>query len=173
MADELTVEELILVVTGAHLRAEVGDRPIAYGLRDRMMSWIDARFGEGPIGVQASPESAEGPRRPRVVVCSDLWYLNDSSLRAQPTVSIGGPGVNALSAYLTDKLPGVLVVDDVLMVQMDPTFEDMTASVWGINHDATVTAAEAFAERYLDGFMEAATRPWRAEPGRSPEVEER
>ncbi|MBC7834334.1 MAG: hypothetical protein H7Y88_04435 [Phycisphaerales bacterium] len=162
MADDVTVEELILIVTGAHLRSEVGDRPIAYGLRERMMRWIEGAFGESPAGVGGSVDpDGEEKSRPRVVVCSDLWYLNDSSLRGQPTVSIGGPGVNALSAYLTDKLPGVLVVDDVLMVQMDPKLEDLTVSVWGIDHDATVTAAEAFTERYLDGFMEAATKPWR------------
>ncbi|HYE01910.1 MAG TPA: hypothetical protein VD963_01615 [Phycisphaerales bacterium] len=161
MADEINTEELILIVTGAHLRSEVGDRPIAYGLRERMDRWLQDRLGEATPGApDLDPQAPAGRTRPRLVVCSDLWYLNDANLREQPTVSVGGPGVNALTAYLADKLPGVLVVDDVLMVQMDPGLDRLVASVWGINHAATVTAADAFAERYLDVFMAAAARPW-------------
>lgn len=158
---------MVLIVVGAHLRAEVADRPIAYWLRDRVLAWLDARFAGDPAvaAAAADVEDADpGQPRPghpcRVIVCSDVWYLNDASLRVWPTVSIGGPGVNALSAYLADKLPGLLVVDDVLMVQMDPELSEPTASVWGVDHAATVNAAEAFAERYLDAFMSAAVRGW-------------
>lgn len=158
---------LVLIVVGAHLRAEMADRPIAYWLRDRVLAWLDARVAGDPAvaAAAADVEDADpGQPRPghpcRVVVCTDVWYLNDASLRVWPTVSIGGPGVNALSAYLADKLPGLLVVDDVLMVQMDPELSEMTASVWGVDHAATVNAAEAFAERYLDAFMSAAVRGW-------------
>lgn len=164
---------LVLIVVGAHLRAEMADRPIAYWMRERVLAWLDAKFGVGggdPAVAAAAGEVEDadpGQPRPghpcRVAVCSDVWYLNDASLRVWPTVSIGGPGVNALSAYLADKLPGVLVVDDVLMVQMDPELSEVTASVWGIDHAATVNAAEAFSERYLDAFMGAAVRGWGVE----------
>ena len=158
---------LVLIVVGAHLRAEMADRPIAYWIRDRVLSWLDAKFAVDAAAAAAAADVEDadpGQPRPghpcRVVVCSDVWYLNDASLRVWPTVSLGGPGVNALSAYLADKLPGLLVVDDVLMVQMDPELSEVTASVWGIDHAATVSAAEAFAERYLDAFMNAAVRGW-------------
>jgi hypothetical protein len=157
-------EPLILIVVGAHLRAEVGDRPIAYGLRERMIEWLDGRFGRDGNGEADEDEAEDGGRLPGhpcgVVVCSDVWYLNDAGLRVWPTVSLGGPGVNALSAYLADKLPSVLVVDDVLMVQMDPEMTELTCAVWGVNHDATVAAVDAFVERYLEGFMAAATKAW-------------
>lgn len=156
---------LVLIVVGAHLRAEAADRPIAYWLRDRVLSWLDARFGRAEGAEENGARKPDpGDPRPghpcRVVVCTDVWYLNDASLRVWPTISLGGPGVNALSAYLADKLPGVLVVDDVLMVQMDPELTEQTAAVWGVDHSATVSAAEAFAERYLDSFMTAAVKGW-------------
>jgi hypothetical protein len=162
-------QPMILIVVGAHLRAEAADRPLAYALREKALMWLNARF---PAPDDSSP-TIEGdeppvfdPGDPRpghpcsVVVCTDVWYLNDASLRVWPTISLGGPGVNALSAYLTDKLPGVLVVDDVLMIQMDPELAEATAAVWGIDHRATISAVDAFAERYLDAFMTAATRGW-------------
>jgi len=46
-----------------------------------------------------------------VLVCSDVWYLNNDPLRSRPTISIGGPGVNALSAYLADKLPSAFAIE--------------------------------------------------------------
>ncbi len=169
-----TPRPMILIVVGAHLRAEEADRPIAYALREKALAWLDARSGGAnapAAGLEEGEDAGAGegaadPGQPRpghpctVVVCTDVWYLNDASLRVWPTISVGGPGVNALSAYLADKLPGVLVVDDVLMIQMDPELSEATAAVWGVDHRATVSAAEAFAERYLDGFMSAATRGW-------------
>jgi|GEM_PF-207925 len=174
--EEGSPRPMILIVVGAHLRAEAADRPIAYALREKVLAWLDARGGAANVPAPATPgEGGEGaeagageqdPGLPRpghpctVVVCTDVWYLNDASLRVWPTISVGGPGVNALSAYLADKLPGVLVVDDVLMIQMDPELRETTAAVWGVDHRATVSAAEAFAERYLDGFLNAATSGW-------------
>ena len=139
-------DELILIVTGAHLRSEVGDRPLAYRLRAHMIDWLDEHIGQGHEGA--------------IVVCSDLWYLNDDRLRRMATVSIGGPGVNALSAYLGDKIPAAFTIEDVLMVQVDLDFDDLSVCCWGMNHSATVSAVDAFTERYFDDFMAAATRGW-------------
>jgi hypothetical protein len=100
----------------------------------------------------------EDPEHPRLVVCSDVWYLNNDPLRARPTVSIGGPGVNALSAYLADKLPSAFSVENVMLVQADLDFVEVVAVCWGMEPGATAGAVEAFAERYLDGFMEAAIK---------------
>jgi hypothetical protein len=158
-------EPQILVVVGAHLRAEVGDRPLAYRVRQRVVGWLQDHFRvEPPEGL---PEEAPGPEELSsaglpcgVVVCSDVLYLNDAGLRVWPTISIGGPGVNALAAFLGDKLPSVFVIDDVMMVQMDPELKEVVASVWGIDHKSTVGAVDVFLDRYLDQFMEAATRGW-------------
>ena len=93
-----------------------------------------------------------------VVVCSDLWYLNAGGLRGRPTISVGGPGVNALSAHLRGRIPIAFAVEDVLMVQVDLDFVDLSACCWGVDHRATVLALDAFVQRYLDQFMQAALR---------------
>ncbi|MEC9374474.1 MAG: hypothetical protein VYC34_11550 [Planctomycetota bacterium] len=143
MPDAIDTDRLILVVTGAHLRSEVGDRPLAYKLRQSMIDWMDRHFGSD--------------QRPyTVVVSSDIWVMNNDELRGCPTVSIGGPGVNAFAAYLADKLESAFVVEDVLMVQLDLDFDDLIASCWGMDHASTVAAVSAFEDKYLDGFMEAA-----------------
>lgn len=143
MDHEIDVDRLALVVAGAHLRAEAADRPLAYSLRERMLEWLNERFGDdSPLDI---------------LVCSDIWVLNNEDLRACPTISVGGPGVNAFAAYLADKLPSAFVIEDQLMVQTDLDFDDLIASCWGMDHPSTVAAVEAFLEKYLDPFMEAAT----------------
>ena len=128
----------MLIVTGSTLAAELRDRPTAYALREGL--------------VRAMGEAWGG----RVIVCSDLWYLNHDRLRARPTVCVGAPEVNALAAYLADKLGSLYVIDDVLMVQGD--LEEGVVSCWGITHDATARAAAAFVERYLEEFVRVARR---------------
>lgn len=137
----------ILIVTGAHLRAEAADRPLAYLLRSRMLQWWEQH---GP---------ARSLARPDVIVCSDVWYLNNDDLRSLPTVSIGGPGVNALAAFLADKLPGVFTIKDTLTVQMDLDFVELIASIWGMDHETTVAALDGFTQRYLGEFMTRACAP--------------
>lgn len=126
----------VLVVTGSTLAAEHWDRPTAYRVREALVG----AMGEAWAG--------------RVIVCSDLWYLNHDRLRSRPTVCVGAPEVNALSAYLADKLSSLYVIDDVLLVQGD--LEEGVVSCWGITHDATMRAAAAFVERYLAEFVRAA-----------------
>jgi hypothetical protein len=145
---EIDTDNVILIVVGAHLRAEVGDRPLGYRLRQRMIDWLDANTPKDP---------GDADRARQVVVLSDVWYLNNNELRSRPTVSIGAPGVNALSAFLADKLPSALAVEDVLLVQVDLDFEDIIACCWGVNTAATMSAVDGFCERYLDAFMRAAT----------------
>jgi hypothetical protein len=145
----LDTTKLLLIVTGAHLRAEVADRPLAYRLRERILRWLD----------DSRPDRDDaGCGEPEVVVCSDLWYLNNEDLRAQPTISIGAPGVNALGAYLADRLETVFVIEDVLAVQADLDFVDPVASCWGTSQGSTVAAIDAFCERYLDDFLKLSVK---------------
>jgi hypothetical protein len=141
---DINTDRLILIVTGAHLKAEAADRPLAYHLRKQMTDWL------------ALHEAREDPECPRVLVCSDVWYLNNEPLRSRPTVSIGGPGVNALSAYLGDKLPSAFSIENILLVQADLEFLDVVACCWGRDDSSTAAAVEAFANKYLDAFMTAA-----------------
>jgi hypothetical protein len=137
----IDLDRLILIVTGAHLHAEATDRPIAYSLAN------------------AISEQQRGERG-RVLVCSDLWYLNNEPLRSCPTISIGGPAVNALSAYLADKLPSAFVVEGKVLVQADPGFDEAVACCWGADEAGTAAAVNAFIDRYLAAFLEAATTGW-------------
>lgn len=113
-----------------------------------MLAWQDANAAQHPCDI---------------VVCSDLWYLNSNELRSRPTVSIGPPGVNALAAYLGDKLPSAFTIEDVLTVQMDLDFVDLIASCWGTSCSRTTSAVEAFSERYLEEFMRRAVTACGAE----------
>lgn len=142
---DLNIDDLLLIVVGAHLKAEQSDRPTAYLLRDQIGAWLQANV------------NGAGVRPPLVpLVCTDVWYLNDTSLSTCPTISIGAPGVNAYTAYLADKLPSTFVIDDQLIVQMDPEFGDLTAACWGSSHALTQQACSIFVERYMDSFLNAA-----------------
>ena len=101
-ASDIDAGRLLLIVVGAHLRAEVGDRPLAYRLAEAIRGWIDRQ--EAALGIPLVP-----------VVCCDIWYLNQEALQHWPTISLGGPGVNALSAYFAQKLSPTLVRDDQLV----------------------------------------------------------
>lgn len=132
---------LLLVVVGAHLRAEMADRPLAYVLVQQIRTWLDRHAGS--LGEAFVP-----------LVCSDIWYVNHRSLQRRPTISVGGPGVNALSAFFVDKLPTALQNNDML-IQLDSDLVDLRASVWGMNHETTIKAVNVFAETYLDAFLRA------------------
>jgi hypothetical protein len=128
----------VFVVTGASLRAESMDRPLAY----RVKAAIDEHIDD------------DGLDDWECVVISDVWYLNHDRFAGLPTISIGGPGVNALSAYLYERLPSTLAIDNVLIIQMDLTFEDKRCAVWGMDNEATVEAVDTFLEKgYLDRFL--------------------
>lgn len=133
---------LLLIVVGAHLRAEMADRPLAYRLCERVRAWME-KFGA----------TIQPPVMP--LVCSDIWYINDQDLQSRPTISIGGPGVNALSAYYHDKLATAMARDEEYLIQLDAEFVDLRASIWGRNHQTTVEALDYFVAHYLDGYLRA------------------
>jgi hypothetical protein len=135
----MDLDRTLLIVTGAHLEAETHDRPVAYTLRDRMLAGLSER----------------GQAKGQVIVCSDLWYLNNEALRHRPTVSVGAPALNALTAFLGDKLPSVFTVDGVLVVQADLEMLDLVVCCWGRDHASTEAAVKAFGERYLDQYLDA------------------
>lgn len=136
--------KLILLVTGAHLRAEAADRPLAYELARAIDATLSKR--------------EDGPEGCRSIVCSDLWYLNTSELRELPTVCVGSPGVNALSAYLVERLPAVFTVDGQYSVLLDLEGSAPVACCWGADEVSTSACVRVFATKYLGEFLEAAVR---------------
>jgi hypothetical protein len=131
----------VVIVVGASLRAEEADRPLAYRLREAIGEW--KQENAEVLGVSIEP-----------IVCTDLWYLNDEPLRSEATVCIGGPGVNALSAYLSEHLDDEHRTADVLM-QIDPDYTDLRVVIWGQDHVRTVHGVELFIQQYLDGYLRA------------------
>lgn len=134
--------QLLLIVVGAHLRAEQADRPLAYRLRDQVQSWVAEHR-----------DSLATPILP--VVCSDIWYLNHNALHARPTVSIGGPGVNALSSHFARSIAGRDDGDQQVVLQIDPEFTDLRVSIWGTDHDLTAKGVDLFLKDYLEAFLKA------------------
>jgi hypothetical protein len=129
----------LFLVTGACLRAERFDRPLAARIRAAAELRLRARLQE----------------EPDVVILSDVWYLNSRELHRIPTISVGGPSVNHLTAFWQRKLPHVLLVENVFQTQMDLDQKQNRCSVWGMDHDNTVEAVETFITRnHLDRFLE-------------------
>lgn len=131
---------LLLIVTGSTLRAEEADRPLAYYLKQRVEQY------------QAEHETEDGPLEVRVV--ADFRWLHDKPLQALPTVSVGGPGVNALAHRWLEEIPISLAVDEQYYVQMDPDLDEPRVSVWGMENDTTQIGVSVFIDRFLPRFLE-------------------
>lgn len=138
----IQVDQLLLVVVGAHLRAEVADRPLA----DRMVRQIRA-------WQRHSLDDLDEPLMP--LVCTDMWYLNESSLLERPAIVIGEPGVNAASAFYATRLPQAIVVDNAWEIRMDPECIDLRVALWGEGPAQTEKATDEFAKRCLDRYLTA------------------
>jgi hypothetical protein len=139
--------DLLLIVVGSSLAAEVIDRPQAERLRDEIARRLAA--GDPP---------ADGLRGLQPAICTDLWYLNDRDLADLPVIALGEPTRNAATAMLCARLPTAMVVEESFRVHLDPEFVEQQprAAVWGRDAAATGAAIDAFTDRYLGGFLSAA-----------------
>lgn len=136
------LDSLLLIVVGTQLRAEEADRPLAYRLKRRIERWLDEHA-----------DVLEGTIDP--IVCSDVWYLNNEDLQQRPTISLGGPGVNALSAFFAQNLPEEADNPHQVLIQIDPDFIDLRVCIWGTDHRLTVKGLDLFTRRYLDNYLRA------------------
>ena len=134
----------LLLVTGSHLRAEAADRPLAYHLQAKIEDWLVKH--DPYLNVHIDP-----------IVCSDIWFLNNQELQRRPVICIGGPGVNALSAYFAKFIPEdeEIMNEPRVLIQIDPEFTDLHACIWGTNHELTRKGLELFTDQYLDEYMKA------------------
>lgn len=145
--EQIDPRSLLLIVVGAHPRAERFDRPLAH----RLAHAIECRLGDQRHRADPSAEDDFIDLAP--LVCTDLWYLNDSPLQRQPVVCIGEPSINAATAYLANHLPTAFVIENTLRIHLDPEFIEAQACIWGVNSAATSSGIDLFIERYLDGFL--------------------
>lgn len=138
-------ERLICIVTGITPVAELGDRPLAYRIEKQIRKQILSHFGKPAKGT---------PPVLAPIVMSDVYYLNNEELQSRPVISVGGPGVNALSAMLVNELPTAVAIEKTLLVQMDVELTDRRCAVWGMNHLDTIRAVKLFmAKGYLERFV--------------------
>jgi hypothetical protein len=138
-------EETVVLVTGASLTAEERDRPLAYLLKAE----IDRR--------------GAGHAYRRAVVVADMWYLENRIFHLNPTVAIGGPGVNGVAQELSETLPTVYNGDDRVFIQADFEGDLKRAALWGANAAATAAAVEVFVTQgILDDLL---GRIWRFRSG--------
>lgn len=133
---------LLLIVTGSSLRAEELDRPLAYYLKKKIEEHEVEHAGDGPRLV--------------VRVVADFRWMNDEPLQKFPTISVGGPGVNALAHRWLEEVPVALAVDDryYIQVETDDADEPPRASIWGMDNGTTQVAVGVFLERYFPDFHE-------------------
>jgi hypothetical protein len=137
-----TRARLLLIVTGSTLRAEELDRPLAYYLKQRIEQY-DAEHEHEPD---------LGPLIVRVV--ADFRWIHDEPLQKLPTISVGGPGVNALAQRWLEEVPVSLAVDERYYLQMDPDLDESRASLWGMDNATTQIAVAVFLERFLPRFLD-------------------
>jgi hypothetical protein len=138
-------EETVVLVTGSSITAEERDRPLAYALKAE----IDRRgFGHAYR---------------RAVVVADIWYLENRTFHLNPTIAIGGPGVNGVSQEFGSQLPTVYNRDEEVFVQADFEGELKRATLWGMNAAFTALAVDVFTTHgYLDELLQ---RIWRFRVG--------
>ncbi|MGE3821048.1 MAG: hypothetical protein AB7I30_16670 [Isosphaeraceae bacterium] len=132
-------EKLLLIVTGSSLRAEELDRPLAYYLKHKVEQYVAAHKEElGRIAVR---------------VVADFRWIHDEPLQRLPTISVGGPGVNALAHRWLEEVPVSLAVDERYYLQMDPDLDEAHASIWGMDNPTTQIAVGVFLDRFLPQFL--------------------
>ena len=134
-------------VAGSALRAEELYRPLAYYLKQQV---------EGQLAQRQADGRDETPAR--VLVVADFRYMNDKPLHGLATISVGGPGVNALAHAWFEELPFSFAVDEQFCIQMDPDLVEPRVSIWGMDNASTQVAASMFVDRYLGRFLDRAAQ---------------
>ena len=142
MATE-SLPRLLLIVTGSTLRAEELDRPLGYYLKQR---------------IEQSLSEAVAPERHSLAdyivrVVADFRWIHDEPLQSLPTISLGGPGVNALAQRWLEEVPVSLAYNERYFIQMDPDLAEIRASIWGMDNATTQIATSVFLDRFLPRFL--------------------
>lgn len=135
---------LLLIVTGSTLRAEEMDRPLGYYLKQRVEEAVKATAGQSDHDVSDY----------QVRVVADFRWIHDEFLQSLPTISLGGPGVNALAHRWLEDVPISLAYNERYFIQMDPELTEPHASIWGMDNATTQIAVSVFLNRFLPRFLD-------------------
>ncbi len=117
------------------------DRPLAYYLKQQ-------------IERSLSEASADGLEGYVVRVVADIRWIHDEPLQALPTISLGGPGVNALAERWLEEVPVSLAFNERYFIQMDPDLTEPHVSIWGMDNSTTQIAVSVFVNRFLPRFLD-------------------
>ena len=134
---------LLLIVTGSSLRAEEMDRPLGYYLKQRIEQSLNDATATGHQGLEDYI----------VRVVADFRWIHDEPLQTLPTISLGGPGVNALAHRWLEDVPVSLAFSERYFIQMDPDLSEPRASIWGMDNATTQIAVSVFIDRFLPRFL--------------------
>jgi hypothetical protein len=142
--DDLAFHEdrLLPIVVGAHPRAELVDRPLAYRLLDRIEDWQITYCDD---------------RLFQPIVLTDVWVLNHEGLLERPAIAIGNPRYNAACAFLTSRVPVMESEEDEYLVQIETGPPFVRACLWGSNSGNTTRAVDRFLDDHIDDWMHHAT----------------
>jgi hypothetical protein len=145
---KMSAPRLLLIVTGSTLRAEEMDRPLGYYLKQR----IEAVLIGADSGAIAKHDQDLSDYQIRVV--ADFRWIHDEFLQNLPTISLGGPGVNALAHRWLEEVPISLDYNERYFIQMDPDLTEPRVSIWGMDNPTTQIAVSVFLDRFLPRFLE-------------------
>jgi hypothetical protein len=135
----------LLIVTGSTLRAEEMDRPLGYYLKQRI---------EDSLAQSVATNKPPGLDDYLVRIVADFRWIHDEPLQSLPTISLGGPGVNALAHRWLEEVPVSLAYSERYFIQMDPDLAEPKASIWGIDNASTQIAVSVFVDRFLSRFLD-------------------
>ena len=130
----IDIQDTILIVVGAELVPEEKDRPLAYDLK----KIIDIH-GNSPYQ--------------RAVVVSDRWYLDNEMFHICPTILIGGPGVNAVTANTYKEMPVLWTDQQNIFLQIK---NNTNVALWGMDQAGTEQAIQKFIQDdYLNDWLKS------------------
>lgn len=139
---------LLLIVTGSTLRAEEMDRPLGYYLKQRIEEAMSANL---PAAGSKDPVDLSDYQ---VRVIADFRWIHDEFLQGLPTISLGGPGVNALAHRWLEEVPISLAYNDRFFIQMDPELLEPRVSIWGMDNPTTQIAVSVFLDKFLPSYLQ-------------------
>ena len=139
---------LLLIVTGSTLRAEEMDRPLGYYLKQRVEAALTGSDSA------AATKHGQDLSDYQVRVVADFRWIHDEFLQGLPTISLGGPGVNALAHRWLEEVPISLAYNERYFIQMDPDLSEPRVSIWGMDNPTTQIAVSVFLDRFLPRFLE-------------------
>ncbi len=140
-------QRTLSLVVGSHPNAERDDRPTIYRLQkeiDRAIQELATQDGDASLQIRSQ-------------ILTDLWFLNDASLVANPAIAVGTAETNAAVAHFALRLPQAMVVDGGFEILLDRTAGDYRVCLRGIDAKSTADAVDVFVEKFLTEWIESAS----------------